>query len=406
MNLKEPNKRVAPASPGTKRPRPARKLFQPQVSPLDSGASPLISVRRPRRSRRPLAVLAIILGLLSPAFGQDSPPPVDPTPPNDSPAEGPSESEDSPPPVQDVIVLHDSVVTNNAALSDHPVIMHLPEPEEMPPDVHPGEPVSPESELHSQPGTPVAMPFPSGSTNGAPNMTGSLHPGEAPALPAAQTQATATKSSESAAPTKVEADSRSERGEGRSRERSRRNGEERNSSSNRTENAEPQRQSTGAAGAEDFAAFRLISERNIFNPNRRAYRPGQPAPKPKQVDSLRLVGVLSYEKGTFAFFDGSDSEFRKVLKPAGQIAGYTVSAINSDSVRLRQDGKDLDLKVGSQLRREDGGSWEVSSEPQGYTASSSASQSSSSASSATPVSSSSGVDSDILKRLMQRREQE
>ena len=31
---------------------------------------------------------------------------------------------------------------------------------------------------------------------------------------------------------------------------------------------------------------------------------------------MTLVGTMTYEKGTFAFFDGSSSEYRKALKRA------------------------------------------------------------------------------------------
>ena len=49
---------------------------------------------------------------------------------------------------------------------------------------------------------------------------------------------------------------------------------------------------------------------------------------------MTLVGTMTYEKGTFAFFDGSSSEYRKALKRAGIIAGYKLTSIAANSVEL------------------------------------------------------------------------
>jgi len=111
----------------------------------------------------------------------------------------------------------------------------------------------------------------------------------------------------------------------------------------------------------DESAFRIVSERNIFNANRsggtvRANNTRRPA----RVDSFALVGTMAYEKGAFAFFEGSGSEFTKVLKPGGVIAGYKLVDILANSVKLEIDGQITDLAIGSGLRREDQGAWKVS----------------------------------------------
>ena len=80
----------------------------------------------------------------------------------------------------------------------------------------------------------------------------------------------------------------------------------------------------------DFDAFRLIAERNIFNPNRsgrRDYTRREPDRR-SRVESFALVGTMSYEKGRFAFFDGTSSDYRKVIGASDQIAGYTLSLIH------------------------------------------------------------------------------
>jgi hypothetical protein len=76
---------------------------------------------------------------------------------------------------------------------------------------------------------------------------------------------------------------------------------------------------------------------------------------------------MSYGKGPFAFFDGSSSDYRKALKPEDSIAGYKVTEIGLKSVKLKSSTNEVELAVGSQLSREDGGDWHASTrqEPSG-----------------------------------------
>lgn len=122
---------------------------------------------------------------------------------------------------------------------------------------------------------------------------------------------------------------------------------------------------------------------------------------------------MAYEKGAFAFFDGTSSEFAKVLKTDGVIAGHKIVDILADAVKLEADGKTLELVVGSAMRREDEGTWHPGEGvASGYAASSDRDRSdrangSESASRAAPASSTASADqSEILKRLMERREKE
>src|SRR4051794_18547376 len=76
---------------------------------------------------------------------------------------------------------------------------------------------------------------------------------------------------------------------------------------------------TNSVSTLDLRSFRIISERNIFNPNRSARSPRGETPRAQRapkIDTFALVGTLSYEKGRFAFFDGSSSGFKKTLKAA------------------------------------------------------------------------------------------
>lgn len=149
----------------------------------------------------------------------------------------------------------------------------------------------------------------------------------------------------------------------------------------------------------DFSAFRLVVDRNIFDPNR-APRRG-PTVAVRTVDAFTLVGTMSYEKGIFAFFDGSSSDYKKVLKPKETIAGYKVISISPDSVKLMFNTNVVELSVGTQMRRRDDGAWERSAATETYAASTASSPSTSPSDAAT-----SGAESDILKKMMLRREKE
>ena len=135
---------------------------------------------------------------------------------------------------------------------------------------------------------------------------------------------------------------------------------------------------------------------------------------PKTVDSLTLVGTMSYEKGLFAFFDGTSTEYQKALKLTDTIAGYKVANIAPDRVRLAAGTNEVELHVGMQLRREEEGAWLLASQSTTYAAPpASTSTNTAAAASATPAAAVTGTDAtsggsenDIIKKLMQRREKE
>lgn len=166
----------------------------------------------------------------------------------------------------------------------------------------------------------------------------------------------------------------------------------------------------GGLASLDYSAFKIIVDRNIFDPNRYPHRAGEPRVRsaPKTVDSLSLVGTMSYEKGWFAFFDGSSSEYKKVLKLTDTIAGYKVAEIEPDAVKLVVGTNRLELKVGVQMRREDEGAWLVTGQSGSYLASPTTTSTNAVAATASagPDAASSAAESDIIKRLMQKRQQE
>ena len=118
----------------------------------------------------------------------------------------------------------------------------------------------------------------------------------------------------------------------------------------------------------DYAAFKVIADKNIFNPNRYARGSQNSRNTPRsttpasRVESFTLVGLMEYEKGMFAFFDGTSSNYRKTLELNGEIAGHKLASATTQSVILTDGTNHFELRVGSQMRREDDSEWFVNDE--------------------------------------------
>lgn len=110
----------------------------------------------------------------------------------------------------------------------------------------------------------------------------------------------------------------------------------------------------------DDTAFRIVAERNIFDANRSG---GQvrlsSSRRPSRVESFTLVGTMAYEKGAFAFFNGSSSQLSKVLKANGVIASHKIVDVLANGVKLEADGRIVDMPIGMAMRREDEGTWHL-----------------------------------------------
>jgi len=178
--------------------------------------------------------------------------------------------------------------------------------------------------------------------------------------------------------------------------------------------------SSNVPGPTNYSAFSgFIAVRNIFNPNRFALFSG-----PAQIITTRvrqsgpefsLVGTMRYEKGTFAFFDGNNYSYRKVLyqSDTNSIAGYTVAQITATGVQLQTADKKrtLQMKIGD-VMRQNNGVWQLS---QGElstfmdteaadNAPAATGSASTTESSSTPGAAIEG--NDILKRLMEQRQKQ
>jgi len=168
---------------------------------------------------------------------------------------------------------------------------------------------------------------------------------------------------------------------------------------------------TNNASTVSLQSFKIITQRNIFDPNRRAGS----GERGRRIDPNRLaraegfslVGTLIDKRGEFAFFSGSDSKYKKVLKVAGTIADYKVTEVAPDHVQLETKGNQIKMTVGMQMKKLDAGEWQL---VDGTVALAKISETSAYETTGTEASDngpSTGSSADaVLKRLMQQREKE
>jgi hypothetical protein len=179
-------------------------------------------------------------------------------------------------------------------------------------------------------------------------------------------------------------------------------------------------QSNTPPGPTDYARFSsFITQRNIFDPSRyprtQRIRPRPNyTPRQRYAPTFTLVGTMSYEKGMFAFFDGNNSELRKVLyqSDTNGIAGYLLTEITPTSVKLQTADKKetVTMKIGEGMRQE-GSHWLPAGRSEGFADTSSTQDTAPAATDnsspdASPAPSPALEGNDILKKLMQQREQE
>lgn len=124
-------------------------------------------------------------------------------------------------------------------------------------------------------------------------------------------------------------------------------------------------QSTNGVAPLSYDSFRTISDHNIFNPNRYARGSSRPVTRPSSqpashVESISLVGIMAYDKGVYAFFDGTKSDYKQALQTGGVMGEYKIENIAQDTVTLARGTNTYVVKIGMQMRREDEGDWFLS----------------------------------------------
>lgn len=119
-----------------------------------------------------------------------------------------------------------------------------------------------------------------------------------------------------------------------------------------------------------FKPFAIITERNVFNANR-SLSPTPVASRPKatpppKIEAFALLGTMSSERGSVAFFDGTSATYRKAVEPGDKLGSYTVAAIAHDRVTLKAGESELCLPLKMQFRREDQGEWQLAELPDDF----------------------------------------
>ena len=175
----------------------------------------------------------------------------------------------------------------------------------------------------------------------------------------------------------------------------------------RAAGAETNSPASGGPLRTDYVYYRMIAERNIFNPHRAKGVPNRPPPvraEPERIvksDRFALLGTMSYEKGRYAFFDGSSTEFRKVAKPEDSIAGFKITDVAPTCVKLQlTNGQLVELCVGMQMKRSEDQGWQLAGKAEAAAGTTRSATSSASSTSSGPES------EDVLKRLLEKRSQE
>lgn len=192
-------------------------------------------------------------------------------------------------------------------------------------------------------------------------------------------------------------------------------------------------QATNVPGPTEYPKFsQYIADRNIFDPTRfapsiRPINQGNNNRPPPPSATFGLVGTMAYEKGMFAFFDGNSPQYQMVLYASdnSRIAGFIVANVTPSSVTLQTADKtqSMTLKIGDSLRQQQDGTWELGGSIGSFSggggggyrtsysmgssaAGSSGSMSAASVPAAAPAPSAAVQGNEILRRLMQERQQQ
>ncbi len=156
----------------------------------------------------------------------------------------------------------------------------------------------------------------------------------------------------------------------------------------------PAAASTAPAGS--LEAFALVTERNIFNPNRTARTRSAPEEKPVRTEEVALVGVVGFGADPAAVFHSADPRLRGEAAAGGRLGDFSVVAVTPAGVELRAGERTYTLAVAQRLTRVEGGEWTASAAPVPEVRS---------RPDAPPVEVPANA-SEVLKRLMKQREKQ
>jgi hypothetical protein len=190
------------------------------------------------------------------------------------------------------------------------------------------------------------------------------------------------------------------------------------------------------AAGKSFEDYGLILDRNIFDPQRRPPRStdepeAAATPAPPPVEHLDLLGTWIGDDRIVAIIDGNRTTLNTEVAPGAVFGGWRVATIDTDGVVLEKDETRIQWPVGHRIERIDEGDWELSGQAAGVSGSSGSSGSfdrtgngsrsrrngsgrgdrgfgrgSGGESSAPAVSSPPANEDEILRKMMERRQQE
>lgn len=143
-------------------------------------------------------------------------------------------------------------------------------------------------------------------------------------------------------------------------------------------------------------AFALVTDRNIFNPNRTARTRSAPEEKPVRTEEVALVGVVGFGQATTAVFHSADPRLKGEAGPGGRLGDFTIVTVSPSSVELRAGERSYTLAVAQRLTRVEGGEWSASAAPVPEARA---------RAEAAPVEVPANA-SEVLKRLMKQREKQ
>ena len=110
-----------------------------------------------------------------------------------------------------------------------------------------------------------------------------------------------------------------------------------------------------------LASFKLIQERNIFDPERRRpreIRRERPVEPPRE-ESFTLLGTMSYGERILAFFEGTQRDWSGAVELGKEVAGHTLKEVGFDNVLLELKGEVLSLQVGAGRSKRGDADWET-----------------------------------------------
>jgi hypothetical protein len=178
-----------------------------------------------------------------------------------------------------------------------------------------------------------------------------------------------------------------------------------------------------------MAEFKLIQERNIFDPDRRKAREPrrERPPEPPREESFTLLGTMTYGQRILAFFEGTERDWTGSFELGKDVGGHILREVAFDKVVLELEGETIALEVGAGRSRRADEAWKTqdraswngggSRSVRSGRSSSFASRSSRSSDRPGPAADEKSEDSasasivdgsasDILKQMMERRKQQ